>query len=157
MKSIVEIENMLIVELKECLHSISENVSLDYYNELLGDSSFLLAGLLESQLKKKFVDWNDKKWIDDSLLTKVKINKTKLSIWGIMIWGKEDTTEQWTEPFYFEITFSRNFEKFEQYSFLFGDLNEPAITYEEFSDNRDYWAKNSVNRNWKYIINSNAS
>lgn len=142
---------MLVDELLECFEKIkSLKPGMSYYNKYLGDTSFLLAGLLGSLLKLK-KDWNPKKWIDDSLLTGVKLDENKLSIFGVIIWGMENTTEQWTEPFYFEIEFENTESDFKEYTFYFGDLNNPELSYEEFRMNRNYWEQND--RDWKYILN----
>ena len=69
-----------------------------------------------------------------------------------MIWGVNDTTEQWTEPFIFEIELTKDEVSYRDFTFLFGDLDNSEISYEDFRDNRDYWTDN--NRNWKYIIKS---
>lgn len=153
MKSTKEILGMLVHELINHLDKIkSINPTSVYYNETLGDTSFLLAGLLESLLKENFSEWDKRKWIDDSFITNVIIQSHKLIIEGVMIWGKMDTTEQWTEPFSFEIELLKDKTSFKEFTFVFGDLNNSEITYEEFRNNRDYWF--ASNRNWKYIINS---
>ena len=152
MKSVEEIQVMLVSELWNCLSRIkSIRLGLDYYNEIMGDTSFLLAGLLGSLLSSKG-DWDYNKWMDDSLLAKVKLNENKLSIWGVMIWGIENTTEQWTDPFYFEIELNQTEPDFKEYTFLFSDLNKSEIPYEEFSENRNYWEP-SNEREWEYVIN----
>ena len=157
MKSIIEIEIMLESEINNHLDKLKNHLNLDYFNELFGDTSFILAGLLEKLIKAKNCCWNEK-WIDDSLLKKIKLDNKKISIWGIMIWGKVDTNEQWTDPFYFETFLS----DFKQYFFLFGDLNQTEIIYDNFNKNRDVWDKcyysddnwHPSERNWKYKITS---
>lgn len=116
------------------------------YNDLLGKVSYLLAGLLYSLLKKD--DWGANKWMDDSLLLKVNLEESKLFIYGIMIWGKEETTEQWTDPFCFLGIFDKSMKSFEEYSFLFSDTDTPEISYSEFRLNRHYWSQ--IDRKWKY-------
>ena len=154
MKSLKKILVMLVCELVKHLNKIkSINQKLIYYNEILGDTSFLLAGLLESLLRKKYSEWDGRKWIDDSLITNVLIQNNKLKIDGIMIWGKKNTNEQWTDLFSFEMELLKDETNFKEFTFSFCDLDNPEITYEEFRDNRDYWA--STNRNWKHVINSN--
>jgi len=159
MKSVEEIQSMLVSELRNRLNSIkSFPLHLNYYNEILGDTSFLLAGLLGALLKNEANNWDHNRWIDDSLLTKVKVDGNVLSIWGVIIWGIENVSEQWTEPFYFQITLNKK--AFSKYIFMFGDLHTHSIPYEEFKQNRDYWDKeffmnsnwNPSERNWKYII-----
>ncbi|AZA76486.1 hypothetical protein EG347_02580 [Chryseobacterium sp. G0186] len=157
MKSLPELEDLLLNEIQNNLNKerISENHY--YYNEYTGYISVLLASILEKKLLND-TDWSSNRWIDDSLLTKLKLSDEKLSIWGAMIWGVKNSTEQWTEPFYFEFKF-RN-EKINNYTFLFSDLNHDEITYEEFSNNRSCWDRDYYRtdewspseREWKYII-----
>lgn len=154
MKPIKDIISMLVNELINHIDKIdSKRIIQIYYNDILGDTSFLLAGLLESLLKKNYSDWSNKKWIDDSLITKVDLRNDILKISGVMIWGIENKTEQWTEPFLFEITLVKQKASFKEFTFLFGDLNFQALIYESYKDNTDYWK--NTDRNWKYIINSN--
>ena len=151
MKSVEKIKTMLVNELWSCLDKIESMKPREgYYNEILGDTSFLLTGLLGNLLKIRD-DWDSKKWLDDSLLTGVKLDKNKLSIWGVIIWGVENTTDQWTDPFYFEVDLGNCKTDLNEYTFLFGDLNKSEISYEEFKINRNYWEQ--PERNWKYIIN----
>jgi hypothetical protein len=154
MKSTKEITSMLVYELVNHVDKLKLNNQVrGYYNEILGDTSFLLAGLLESLLKKEFSEWNrNGKWIDDSLISNVTINNDKLNLDGIMIWGMENITEQWTDPFSFSIELVREEMSFKEFTFLFGDLNTPSITYEQFTHDRGYWIKNK--RGWKYVIKS---
>ena len=122
--------------------------------------SFLLAGVLELNLKADCENWDTDKWIDDSLLTKVTVDKNKVSIWGVMIWGRLDTTEQWTDPFYFEIVLNEI--GFIEYTFLYGEEQSIEVTYEAFNQNRNLWDRGFYSskdwdpseRNWEYIINS---
>lgn len=150
MKSVEEIQVMLIDELWNHLGEVKSNKSGSDYNEVLGETSFLLAGLLGALLKLRD-DWELRRWLDDSLLSGVKLNQNRLSIWGVMIWGLENTTEQWTDPFYFEVELGNTKSDFKEYTFLLGDLNKPEVTYEEFSMNRNYWKQ--TERDWKYVIN----
>lgn len=154
MKSTNEILSMLAGEILNRHDAIiAINKETYYYNEILGDVSFLLGGLLESLLKKNFSHWNKEKWIDDCLISNVVTQDNKLKIEGIMIWGIKKTTEQWTDPFSFEIESLKSETNFKAYIFSFCDLDKPEITYEVFRNRRDYWAKD--NRKWKYVINSN--
>ncbi len=162
MKSLEEIQGSLIEEIKSSIVNIPINSKLDYYNELLGDVSFLLAGYLHVQLKQNYKDWDSSKWIDDSLITKVNIDSGQYSFWGVMIWGVENTTEQWTDPFYFTVLFEDK-DYIPKCTLLFGDSNCAEITYEEFNSDRNYWDEDYYSspdwhpyeRDWKYIINSN--
>ena len=154
MKSTKEILLMLIHELVNNLDRIkSINPIPMYYNEVLGNASFLMAGLLESLLRESSNEWDERKWIDDSLITDVIIRNSKLIIEGVMIWGKMDVTEQWTDPFSFEIELLRKNMSFKKFTFSFCDSEKPEITYGEFRNNRNYWTKG--NRKWKYVICSN--
>jgi hypothetical protein len=166
MKSIEEIQNILVNELWDNLDKIkSAKPNLAYYNEFLGDTSFILVGLLELLLISRFSDWDKYRWIDDCLITKVKTNDSLLSIWGIVISGIKDGTGQFTEPFYLEIELNQNTCDFNRYLFLFSDLNRPVLSYQSFRENRDYWDKQYYKtdywdvseRYWKYIINSEPS
>lgn len=165
MKSIDEIEEMLVTELHKNVDKLRDlRIISGNYNEVMGETSYMLAGLLESHLKKDFVDWDLKKWIDDCLLTMVKLSNQTLGMWGVMIWGMEDSdgTEQFTEPFYYEIELTSSY--FKRYTFLFGDLDKREIPYSIFKFNREYWIKqgnknedwNPAERNWRYLINSKA-
>ena len=152
MKSIEEIQEMLISEFNCYFDIINSNIKLDYYNEVLGDTSFLLAGLLSALLKKnQYGNWTHR-WTDDTLLIDVKIYNKKLSIAGILIWGKMDTTEQWTDPFYFEAHLNLIDGSFKQYFFLLGDMEQPEVTYDYFNQHRDFWNNNLSNRKWRYTI-----
>jgi hypothetical protein len=151
MKNTKEIFNMLVDELTSHVDKIkfTTRTSL-YFNEMLGDTSFLLAGLLGSLMNKNFDDWDDSKWFDDSLVTEVLLQTNKLKIYGVMIWGTSDTKEQWTEPFIFEFELPTEEVNYRDFTFMFSDLDNSAIPYEDFRVNRDYWT--DYNRNWKYII-----
>lgn len=152
MKPVQEIENMLITELESSLHEIMTNDrAMNYYNELLGDTSFLLAGLLDSNLHSKFSnEWNDDFWIDDSLLTNVELNEQRLFINGVMIWGCLGVSEQWVDPFCFDIALNQTAENFGRYTFKFKDQKKKEISYTQFNHERHYWDK--LPNKWKYII-----
>src|SRR5581483_10642951 len=161
MKSINQIEQLLISTLSGHLDKINSDGNVVYFNERLEGTSAILAGLLGKLLEERFEDWRlSRKWIDDSLLTKVKLTGNKISIWGIMIWGKENILKQWTAPFYFELIFSKNFSGFTLYTFLFTDADNQEMIYEEFREHRDMWDRNFYSNNlwdpyersWKYVI-----
>jgi hypothetical protein len=142
---------MLTEELRRCLsEGRTSTRKSDYYNDELGDTSFLLAGLLDNLLKLR-PDWDLRKWIDDSLVTELKLNQNLASISGVMIWGRRNVSEQWTSPFNFQIEFSVLNDRFVKYSFLFDDVDRREVSYEEFRSNRSCWAQSE--RNWKYVIN----
>lgn len=153
MKSSKEILGMLVHELLVHFEKAKYfNKNVRYFNEALGDTSFLLSGLLDSLLQTKS-GWDKSKWIDDSLITSVNQSDNKLILEGVMIWGKTDTTQQWTDPFCFEMDIIKKYKDFNNFTFFFCDVDNREITYEEFIENRDYWV--SSQRRWKYIINSN--
>jgi len=161
MKNLEEIQEMLISELFNNLDRLKLNHN-DDYNKLMGDTSFLLAGYLHQKLKADFKNWDKKKWIDDSLLTKIIFQVDKLFIWGVVIWGIENLTAQWTEPFYFEAVLNNEKTSFEKIILFFGDENCSAITYEDFNINRNFWDReyysnknwNPTERSWKYRISN---
>ena len=153
MKSIREIASMLVDELISRVERINFSTpDIIYYNEVLGDTSFLLAGLLDSLIKKYVKNWDRRKWFDDCLITKVANQNGKITIYGIMIFGKENTTEQWTAPFSFEIQLLKGEMDFGKFIFSFYDSIIPEIAYETFRYNREFWMER--NNNWKYIIDS---
>ncbi len=150
MRSIHEINQMLLEELLSNINNINNLKNSIYYNEILGDTSFLLAGLLNSILKKESsVDENV--WIDDSLIKAIKLIDHKIFIDGVMIWGKSGTTEQWVEPFKFIMNLDKSLKNFTNYKFFFKDLNLNEISYEDFRENRDYYSHEITN--WKYEFN----
>ena len=159
MKSIEELQQMLFSEINDCLYAVDPAIELDYYNEVMGDVSFLLAGVLELNLKTSCENWDADKWIDDSLLTKVSVDGNKVSIWGVMIWGRMHTTEQWTDPFYFEAILN---DISIEYTFMFGEEQALEVTYGAFNQDRNMWDRGFYSnrdwkpseRNWEFIINS---
>ncbi|KUY19861.1 hypothetical protein BAZ12_03725 [Elizabethkingia miricola] len=154
MKSSQEILEMLTHELTIKLNNIEFKNSLSkYYNDTLGDSSFLLAGLLESILKANYEEWsNMNKWIDDSLIMSINTQNERLTIQGIMILGEIDTTQQWIAPFLFSVELFQSKINSKKFTFLFSDSDSYDITYEEFN-NHNYQINSDIE--WKYIINSN--
>lgn len=158
MKSIGQLEEMLTLELCDSLNKINPNTKLDYYNEVFGDTSVILARLFDLRLQERVSEWGAMRWIDDSLLTKVVLSDKRLSIWGIIIWGKEGTTSQWTDPFYFEASLDQASCQMPDYSLMVGDLDLTSITYEDFNNSRGVWDQdyysnvkwNPCERNWKY-------
>lgn len=151
MKSLGEIKEMLASELNQCI-PIVKNIAkpVEYFNEYLGDTSFLLVGLLDAHLREDDEEWTSLKWMDDSLITDVNLTDRRLSIWGIAIWGIEDDTEQWTEPFFFEVALDDFTVDMTHYSFLFGEIGQPEISYEHLRKNPDIWAGNDPD--WRYIV-----
>ena len=154
MKSIEELEDKLVSELYDSLDSIRANSQeTGYYNKWMGRTSAFLAALLDSLMSAQTAEWRiSGKWIDDSLLTDVERDGDHLAIEGIMIWGKGGTTEQWTEPFYFEIELDLHEKGYNEYIFLFGDQDKSEVDYDYFSLHRHIW--DGDQRRWKYFINS---
>lgn len=72
-----------------------------------------------------------------------------------MIWGKENTTEQWTSPFSFKMYLENDKRSFKKYIFWFCDADDQEVSYDEFRFNRDIL--NKEKRNWKYVIDSTTS
>lgn len=166
MKSIKEIEIMLLEEVCKKTRKIEIlGDEVRYYNESMGDVSFLLAGLLHQHLKTPSFEWCDKNWIDDCLLTGVQRVEDEVSICGTVIWGKEGANSQWVEPFFFKMKLDCDNSIQYRYVLMFGDLNCAELTYEEFSQNREVFDIecctsnycNSHERQWKYVIYSNES
>jgi hypothetical protein len=161
MKSIEEIQDLLAKELWDNLEKISSaSPLLRYYNEILGDTSYILAGLLGSLLFSPSDEQDVGKWIDDTLITKTKIKGNVLSLWGVVISGLSGVTQQWTWPFYFEVQLNTDNRHFDSFMFLYGQKDDTELPYEEFSKNRGYWDVQFYRtdnwdvseRDWRYII-----
>lgn len=159
MKSLKELESMLLEEIKS--YSIRENSNFDngYYNDVSGSMSLILT-MIFSKLITNNEEWVYG-WLDDSLLTNIKEVDNRFCVWGIMIRGKDGTTEQWTDPFYFEIKPNDEFKSYSEYSFLYGEKNNDDVTYTEFNKYRGVWdfgfysdeTWNPSERNWTFILN----
>lgn len=155
-----EIRTRLFHEINESANNIKSAPKMDYYNAHLGDTSFLLAALLGVLLEKEDNDWDSERWFDDSLLTRVDFNEDKISLCGVMIWGIDSDTEQWTEPFYCELDFDST--GINNYLFLFSDRQIGAVTYTDFNRDRSIWNFEyyfddqwlPINSMWKYRISS---
>jgi hypothetical protein len=160
MKSLEEIQNMLVCEFNSCKWEEIVHEHVQYYNGFMGDVSFLLSQILELELKEKVIDWDSQKWIDDSLLSKVVREGSNIRIWGVMIWGRHDTTKQWTDPFFFKIELAESADTFHGYTFLFCEEGSREISYEDFNFERGMWDESFYStkdwdpseRKWKYII-----
>lgn len=150
MKQLEEIKVIFNSELTKHLEVMSTlPKQSQYYNEFLGDVSVILAALIESSLRKNFVDWDHTKWMDDSLITKLVLSNDKLNIAGVVIWGRENTTQQWTDPFRFEAEF-REDGTFSNFLIWFQYVNTPELTFDEFKNSRNYY--NSAQPIWKYQV-----
>src|SRR5262245_27791496 len=133
MKSIQEIQAMVESSIMKDLNK-DEPIEMvgGYYNAAL-DASYLLAGLLELLLKERVADWDSNtRWIDDSLIEEVDKRENKFGISGVMIWGRNDTSEQWTDPFYFEMRWLGNDDNRNRLTFLFCDLDSEEMSYGTF-------------------------
>jgi hypothetical protein len=152
---------ILLSEITTSIKKEKDKLVVGYFNERMGDTSFHLGAVLEQILKNNFNNWEHDRWIDDSLLTKVKSDANKISIWGIIIWGRLNTTEQWTDPFYFEVILNSDWSDFIEFTFLYEEDDISEITYDEFRKNRNMWDIafysdknwNPSERDWKYIFN----
>ena len=155
MKPAKEILELLLEELNEHLGGINlsdKKAGLYYdYNSILGNVSFLLAGLLQSILKKNGKKEDKGKWFDDSIITNITFIENTFIFDGVMIWGK-DSGNQWTDLFRFEIELLQHGFS-DRFIFYFASLIYPEILYEEFADNRHYW-NDMDDEKWKYIIKS---
>lgn len=155
MKSIEEIENMLVEELCASADNVEcMDKSKRYFNDCVGDASFILAALLHQHLKLSKFDWCKKKWIDDCLLSKIQKNENEVCIWGVMIWGREGVNSQWVEPFFFKIDLDCNGGQ-SDYIIMFGSADHPELKYEDFLQNREYWDVDYyVDENWDPYVKS---
>ncbi len=154
MKSLEEIELLLEANLNHYLPIISSiPQQTRYYNQYLDMTSAILVRLLDLHLREDKEEWAPGKLMDDALLTDIILTDTSLSIEGIAIWGVGGgITEQWTEPFLFEVAIHNNKVDFTSYSFLFGDDGKPAVPYSYFSNHRHIWEK--TERYWRYKIST---
>ena len=159
MKPLEEIEYSLVKCLIETNNDEHNDTDM-YLNQIMGNTSIYLTAILHKLLLEE-EEWNKKKWLDDSLLTKYSFENSVISIWGIVISGKEGTTKQWTDPFFFEMKLNNDHNNFLEYSFLFGDIENDELDYLEYTNYRGYWDSgfysnnfwNPSERDWKYILN----
>lgn len=133
-RSIVELEKILLDEINSFEKDEINSHQGKYYNEITGNMSTVLTYML-SKLNLVREDWDDC-WLDDSLITKIVKLKERLRIWGILITGRENTNQQWTNPIYFEIRNTDEYKNFTEYTFLLGDKNSEELTYTDFIENR---------------------
>lgn len=139
---------MLANELLKYLdNKLSQEQETTYYNHSLGDTSVILTALLDGLLKEQDA-WDNRRWLDDSLLSDLSLNSTYVEFGGITIWGLSDTTKQWTEPFQFMGFFNSDRSNFERYVFRFGDANKPEVLYSHFRLNRGIW--DNTERDWEF-------
>lgn len=150
MKSISELEHMLAAELSPFTTGVRSITRVSkYYNEPLGDISFILGGMLKAHLKEKHSEWFvHGKWIDDTLIEAFKYNHAMIEMSGVVIWGVGGNTEQWTDPFRIVIEFLDG--GIARYSILFGDVSRASLKFTDFKYNREYWKGSEID--WDYII-----
>lgn len=155
MKTADEILKMLIGELFVHLDSdFSVKKEGIFYNRALGDSSFLLAGLLQLLLRENVPQWDSKsRWLDDSLITHVRLNENKLVLGGVMIWGKRDTTEQWVDLFSFETEPLSKEARSPRFTFSFCDAQGSERKYEDYRGD-SLIVSNYEDVSWKYVLES---
>lgn len=160
-KSIKEIETMLTSDL--CVNADKVDCSDDgqlYYSILMGDVSFVLAGLLHQHLKAPRFDWCKKKWIDDCLLLKCARNKNGIDIFGSAIWGREGVNSQWVELFFFNAELDCDRKVLLDYVIMFGDASRAELKYEDFLQHRECWSADyysdsdwdPYSKEWRYVI-----
>jgi hypothetical protein len=159
MNTLEEIENMLLVELLSSSQRLATTKPDRYFNALLGDTSSLIAGYIDEYYRGHYADDEDSIWFDDCLLINVEHQDNQWAIWGVLIWGRENTTEQWVYPFYLETTIVLLPVSAQKLVILFGDMDLPVLTYEEYSCDRIYWDglfyNSSISphlRKWDFVI-----
>jgi hypothetical protein len=151
MKSPEEFKEMLESDLNLSIPAIRNLTKPEvYYNQYLEGVSYKLVALLEIHLRKDGNEWDSAKWMDDCLITDVWLQEKELSFGGIVIWGTGGTTEQWTEPFFFEVALKNDQVDFSRYLFLFGDMDKEAVSYARFNKTRSIWDQDD--RDWQYVI-----
>lgn len=152
MKSLEEFKEMLESDLNLSIPVIRNLTKPElYYNQYLDGVSYKLVALLEIHLRKDGNEWDSAKWMDDCLITDFWLTDGELSLGGIVIWGiGGTTTEQWTEPFFFEVALENYQVDFSRYLFLFGDIDKEAVSYTKFNKKRSIWDQDD--RDWQYII-----
>ena len=134
----------------EILESRSNILNTEYnYNIAMGKTSYLLAAYIGLLLKQNDPEWKKDRWMDDSILEGVDYNDFECRIWGVMIFGIENSTEQWTEPF---VYVSQNNGK--TWFVFYGDKNQEPYSYDNFRFDREYWRNPHGNRDWKYKFES---
>ena len=151
MISIAEIHHKLRLELNNYLANHEVKAPADrYYNSIMGNTSFLIAGLLASHLQEDQAEWPKERWIDDCLLSEVRLTSNMLTIYGVVIWGLGNDSH-WTEPFEFQIPRHHAEVDERKYTIWFGDLHNPPVIYEDFSKYRSIW--DVKDREWTFRFN----
>lgn len=127
-----------------------------YYNEVY-EVGHLIAVTIQHALEGRYTEYKDSgEWMDDCLIEKVEYNNGLAHIWGIVISGIGGTNEQYTDPFYMELSNAGS-----KYLILFADADREHVNY---SDDRFRYAWNCEfyssaawdvrERNWLYELRS---
>jgi hypothetical protein len=128
-----------------------------YYNKVC-DISYPIALIIQRLLISEYAEYRDSgEWMDDCLIEKLDYNNGVARIWGIVISGVGgNSTEQYTDPFYLEISNAGN-----EYLVLFADADRDHVSYNDdrFRDvwNRDFYSSANWDireRNWLYELRS---
>lgn len=149
MKSAGEILDMLKGELIRRSNASGSNSKSRYMNQYLGDTSFLLARLLQQLLQANFSEWKPGKWIDDSFIRDFFYKNRRFFIKGDIVWAN-DATDQWVSAFAFELELSTDEANVKDFVFYFVEQENPEMMYEEYENRRNFWSR-PIN-NWKYVI-----
>jgi hypothetical protein len=68
------------------------------------------------------------RWMDDVLDTRIEVKGEKVEVFGYVVWGNDETSEQWTDPF--QAIFIRDSEeRIVEYELLFCDDTYPSQPY----------------------------
>tara|TARA_B110000003_G_C16403654_1_gene439329 strand:- start:149 stop:628 length:480 start_codon:yes stop_codon:yes gene_type:complete len=135
MKSNEELFKLLYIELDKSLNELDCVMNFD---KELRDVAIYLSGIIENSIGS-VEEWGDLDWIDDCLLNKVRLSGDHLSFWGIVIWGKSNTTNQWVDPFHCRVLLDFRKKTCRNFHLKFKSKILKEISYEEFSVNRKYW------------------
>ena len=155
MKSREKLLKLLIEELLSNMDSGSwRNKKGEFYNEFLGDSSAILAGVLNALLGDETISWDsDAKWLDDCLITRLFLEDDDvLRLRGVVIWGKRNTTEQWVDSFAFEVQPLHTNVGKRRFRFWFCDKSDTKRTYEEFKQRSPYTFSNIPEWKYKFVL-----
>ena len=142
MKTITEIKNILHAEVQELDSNLSLDQTSPVINPSLGDLSFVLAGYVYLCLQEIDQQWGNLKWVDDIIFTKVVRIEGVIRIWGVLIWGRKNTTAQWTEPICAEVHKLDLEGNIYEIAVLFADKETRPLPYSNFVQNRGVWGDN---------------
>lgn len=141
---------ILLAILREKQSILLHHTPMRYYNELLDGASSILAALLEALLHEQDEEWAGAKWVDDSLLTQVSVDGDVVCIAGMMIWGRGGATEQWVDPFFFEISLADH----SDYKCWLGDEKAEEVTYRYYSLHRERYERPADEIEWKMFFSN---